>query len=253
MYNYKKTNQDITNGERLQELLGIQIRDNKKIPTEFILFDLEAIGTTDSGDWMEIIEIGAYKVRLKEQNAPVMVFADFGNTKEFLEYPEEYSIEVVDSYHSYVKPVFHPNIPKRLSKLIHLDKEQWNEIKHTAPEFPTVINEFIDWAGQDSVFVSWSSSDEDMIFANCDNNYVYDLPELAFLDLQYEYDSFKNESRRTGLGLAMEEQGIEFEGMQHTALDDSYNMLHIFEKMITEHGPRFTLNNTRDEVVAGRA
>ena len=92
-----------------------------------------------------------------------------------------------------------------------------------------------------------------MIFANCDNNYVYDIPELAFLDLQYEYDSFKNESRRTGLGLAMEEQGIEFEGMQHTALDDSYNMLHIFEKMINEHGPRFTLNNTRDEVVAGRA
>ena len=52
MYNYKKTNQDITNGERLQELLGIQIRDNKKLPTEFILFDLEAIGTMDSVDWI---------------------------------------------------------------------------------------------------------------------------------------------------------------------------------------------------------
>ena len=49
MYNCKKTNQDITNGERLQELLGIQIRDNKKLPSEFILFDLEANSNLSSG------------------------------------------------------------------------------------------------------------------------------------------------------------------------------------------------------------
>lgn len=239
-----------TNTKKFENLMSQGMKGLQDAPKEFVLFDLEAVGQDIGDDWMEIIEIGAYKVRIIEEEIPLFALIDFGGEEIRVDYPAQKKVEIIDSYHTYVKPVFHTSISKHLSKLIHMEKNKWADIQTNAPMFDEVIHEFIEWAGKDTVYVSWSSSDEDMIVTNCDVNYIYDLPDISFLDLQFEYDSFKKCPRRTGLGLALEEQNIEFVGEQHTALADTFNMLHLFEKMITEHGIEFTENTTKNNRVA---
>lgn len=175
---------------------------NLALNNTFILYDLEAVGKNQDDDFMEIIQVAACKVRMTSEGT-----------------------EVLDTFESYVRPVFHSKINKKINRLTHIDDK---DVKK-APYYYDVIPAFLQWAGIDSVFVSWGH-DEDMLFVNNFKHYYFDFPNLFFLDLQFVYDCQNHKKLRTGLKKALEEQNCMFEGQQHSALADSFNMLPLFTK-----------------------
>lgn len=170
---------------------------------EYIFLDLESLGSNYNDDFREIIEIGAKKVKYNNKN-----------------------YEVVDSFHSYISPVFH-RLNKKVSKLTGISKD---DLK-TGKEYEEAMNDLFQWAGKDATFVTWSRHDEKMIEENNNALYLYDLPELHSLDLQRIYDTKNNKSHCTNLKNALEELGETFVGQEHSALDDANNMIIIFDKL----------------------
>lgn len=187
--------------------------------TEYVLFDLEALHNGKQDDFMEIVEIAAYKVTF---NGKI----------------EEGNYSVIDTFQTYIKPVFHTHISKKLSKIIHFTMD---DLK-AAPSYDEAINSFYAWAG-DATFVSWSQSDKDMIYKNNRKHYVFDLPIVNFIDLQKEYDMWKHKKKRTGLTTALEDMGYTFEGSQHNALTDSFNMLPIMKEVLRVKGSKFNFSH----------
>lgn len=195
----------------------------------YILFDLEAVGNNECDDFMEIIEIAAYKVTIKN------------HMKCYSEYMKKHFVPqclIVDSYHSYVKPVFHQTLNKKISKLTNIS---FSDLL-TADYYDTVIKNFIEWAfidentGEktDAIFVSWSNSDKQMIEENNNSHFITNLPKLSYLDLQFEYDKIFRKGKRTSLTNAIKSIGNDFDGHCHSAQDDSFNMIPIMQTIINE-------------------
>lgn len=185
----------------------------------YILFDLEAIGTQHNNDFMEIVEIAAYKIKIMDN-----LYCDSEYMKQAF-IPQSI---IVDSFHEYIKPVFHSTITKKIDKLINIDM---NKLQ-TGKAYEDAIMDFVKWAGGDSIFVSWSNSDEEMISENNNKHFIYNFPGVNFMDLQKVYDSSFMKNKRTGLELAIKELGLKFSGNTHNAVDDSYNMIPIFTQLI---------------------
>lgn len=184
--------------------------------------DLEAVGQYSNNDFMEIIEIGAYKINIVKK----LSGCKYKET-EFQRKCRHEECLIVDNFHSYIKPIFHSNIPKKIAKLTHVD----NKDLVNAPYYDEVIKDFIKWAGKDAVLVGWSKSDKEMIMVNNMKHYVH-FPYNKYIDLQARYDSLFKKKKRTGLQHAITEIGKEFCGLAHNARDDSYNMIPIFERVV---------------------
>lgn len=184
----------------------------------YILFDLEAVGENSTDDFMEIIEIAAYKVHLTNH---LQLHSEYMR-RNFV--PQ---CMIVDSFHTYIKPVFHSSISKKLSKLINISME---DLKN-GDSYCHAIEDFIKWAGEDAVFVAWSENDRLMIEENNFRHYI-NTPKMEYVNLQKEYDKIFMKNKRTSLSTAVSETGNEFSGDKHSAADDSYNMLPILQYLI---------------------
>lgn len=175
---------------------------------KYILYDLEALGKRDRDhdDFMEIVEIAAIKVEVSHNKA-----------------------RVIDSFQSFVKPVFHKKITKKLHKLLSFTEQDLQN----APGYDKALSAFYAWAGDDVIYVSWGH-DEDMIYTNNMKHYLFDYSSMDCLDLQFIYDMHNDKKLRTGLKTALQEQNYTFEGQQHTALDDAKNMLPLFQQYLQD-------------------
>lgn len=168
------------------------------MPRQLILFDLEAAVNEDR----DIIEIGAWK--LKDLHQPVPV----------------------ESFHRFVRPL--SVIGKKATQKItglSLDALQ------KAETFETVFSDFLSWAGEDSLFVCWGH-DEQFLEAEC-VRYGMRLPDLHFLNLQFQYDQWVHHPYATRLCQALQECGCLFQGREHSALDDALNLLPILQFLQT--------------------
>lgn len=161
----------------------------------YILFDLEATVNADH----DVIEIGA--CRLCFQNS---------------------HFSVADSFHTYVRPVC-CNGRRKTYKLTGIDLK---ELK-TAPEFPDALQAFLDWAGEESVFVSWGCNDEQFLENECRRQGIA-MPDMSFMDLQAVYDQQFHHPFCTKLTSAIEECDGDFIGTPHTASADASNLLLLF-------------------------
>lgn len=196
----------------------------------YILFDLEAIGEFSTDDFMEIIEIAAYKVHITNH---------FHLNSEYMRRNFVPQCMIVDSFHTYIKPVFHTTISKKLNRLINISME---DLKSGA-SYCQAIEDFISWAGEDAVFVAWSENDRHMIEENNSRHYIR-IPRLEYMNLQKEYDKTFMKYKRTSLSKAVIETGNEFSGIKHSAADDSYNMLSILQDLVNKnHNCRYFWKN----------
>lgn len=166
-----------------------------------ILYDLEAIGENKGEDFMEIVEIAACKVDV-QHGVP----------------------KIIDQFRTYVKPIFHDHISKKISKVVHFSME---DLK-SGISYDDAFRKFIAWAGKNAVFVAWGY-DDDMIYENNLQYCIYDYPCLQYLDLQSIYDKKFKKEKRTGLKMALEERGFDFDGTQHTALADAINLFPLWK------------------------
>lgn len=182
-----------------------------------ILFDLEAL-SYHKDDFREIVEIAAYKIKILP-DAKCSLKTEYQKRK----YQKQFVI--IDYFHSFIHPVFHSHIPKKLEKLIKLDEKK---LKNGAM-YEEAIEDFINWAGHDAVFVAWSNNDEEMIE---ENNQMFAVPHaLTVVNLQKIYDNYYRKNKRTSLIRAVDEIGGVFEGNLHNPTADSLNMLPILNNL----------------------
>jgi 3'-5' exoribonuclease 1 len=180
----------------------------KKIKVNYIIYDVEA--TCWNGNHnrqQEIIEIGAIKIN------------GYG--------------ELDSSFSSFVRPIIHPILSSFCTELTSISQIDVNR----AAGFSEVIEEFMNWIEVDEsnyLLCSWGKFDKEMMISDCilhniDEDWVYD-----HIDIKQQYQEIKRLRQAKGLRKVVEQEGFEFTGEQHSAIDDAKNLAKIFLKYIDE-------------------
>lgn len=156
----------------------------------------------------EIIEIGAVKLNEK--------------------------LEQVDTFKSFIKPTAYPKINDMVHKLTSITTEMVWE----GGDFDDVIKSFLDWCGEDYVFVTWSDND---IFALEDNMLYHgmeidSLPECYDIQAMFD-DQISMNERSMALNYAIWKLGIKVSGGElHEALYDAMNTSEVFKRLDISDG-----------------
>lgn len=174
----------------------------------YIILDLEAtcwLGKPPKGI-NEVIEVGAVKVN------------QYGEVKGY--------------FSKLIKPSINPRLSGFCKKLTGIKQEQVN----AADGYIKVIDQFKEFIDLDEEFMlfSWGDNDKPYFVSNCklhDIDYEWLEP---FVDMRKKYLSFNGNRKKSGLKFIVESEGFEFEGDQHSAYVDAYNLSKIFVKYLDE-------------------
>jgi inhibitor of KinA sporulation pathway (predicted exonuclease) len=177
---------------------------------EFVVFDLEATCWEENSDLLdqEIIEIGAYIVNR------------YG--------------EATAQYNAFVRPVIHPYLSPFCQRLTSISQEMVSN----APTFDRVYPEFMDWVEANTegevTFASWGKMDLRLFRDDC-KHHRQDLDWGSdYLDLKQRYNRMKGHANPVGFRSALRREDLEFEGTPHRAIDDAYNLCHLFVRYIDD-------------------
>ncbi|USG65264.1 exonuclease domain-containing protein [Brevibacillus ruminantium] len=169
----------------------------------YILFDLEWNAVTKKHHCPEIIEIAA--IKLKEVDGMLVS----GET-----------------FHSFVRPCF--PLSKRTKKLLPVKTpDTW-----LAGRFFKVLQRFHKWIGREPhVLVSWGPDDKDVFRKNCEFHRL----DASWLERHVDFQRICMElfqfpkGQQIGLKKAVELIGSSFEGIHHSAKDDTRNTVRVFQ------------------------
>ncbi len=176
----------------------------------FIIYDLEA--TCWNGpvpkDIREVIEIGAYKL-------------------------DRYG-EIMSDFSTFVKPYFNKNLSAYCTELTTITQEQ----VFRAPSYEAAVEDFIDWIGyyddEDYLLCSWGDFDK-KIFVSNSNLYDMETDWTKFhINLKEQFKEIKRLKKAVGMQKALRIEGFEFEGTEHRAISDAYNLIKIFRNHIDQ-------------------
>ncbi len=167
----------------------------------YIVFDLEwnqsSAGREPSSPRLpfEIFEIGAVKLNEK--------------------------LEKVSEFHRLIKPCVYRQIHHIISEVTHISPE---ELEKNGKPFPEVMEEFIEWCGEDYTFCTWGSMD----LTELQRNMVYhglEIPfefPLLFYDVQKLFSLLYSDGKtRASLDEAVEFFHLKVDAPFHRALDDA--------------------------------
>ena len=136
----------------------------------------------------------------------------------------------ISMFKSYVKPEFNTMIYKKFEELTGISTAQ----VATAGNFNQVMNNFLDWCGQDEYEIyAWSTSDKIQIEKemyikklrpDTRMNYMFE----HWLDFQKIFMEIVEEDKLISLEKALNACGIPFSGKQHDALYDARNTSRLF-------------------------
>ncbi|MCR4593862.1 MAG: exonuclease domain-containing protein [Clostridiales bacterium] len=131
-------------------------------------------------------------------------------------------LEITDSFSSFVKPQASRKIRKRIKELTHIEPEDLM----SAERFRFVMKNFMDWAGDDFILLSWGDTDIRTLITNFkyfDKSKNINFIE-KYIDLQSYVQKFieTKKGQQAGLAYAAECLGIDHEKYpHHRALQDS--------------------------------
>lgn len=104
----------------------------------YIIFDLEwNYGTDEEQGIGEIIELGAVKLNSR--------------------------LETVDELGLYIKPSLYPKLHKRIASLTGIRDR---DLAEKGIPFPEAYGRFLDWCGEDGIWMTWSPSDLPVLLDN---------------------------------------------------------------------------------------
>ena len=127
-------------------------------------------------------------------------------------------------FHQYIKPIKNPKLTRFCTKLTGVTQSDVND----AEEFLSVMSVITDWFSElqvsmsKTLFTSWSPFDGQQLKRECLHNDI-PCPFLHFLDLQHCFKQTQQQSTMHSVSKALEIVGLEFEGRQHSAIDDARN------------------------------
>ncbi len=168
----------------------------------FIVMDLESTCGERDTDFksQETIEIGA--VRLND------------------------SLETIDEFNAFVKPVGNPRLSEFCQDLTSITQQDVDY----ADTFDIVFEKFFHWIGSDSYSIaSWGLADIDHIRIDC-KRHKLKYPKLFSKKHVNVKELFakKKRVRPCGMKQAMQMMNIPQQGTHHRAIDDARNIARIF-------------------------
>lgn len=169
-------------------------------PRHYLVIDFEAT-CCDRGSVpvpeMEIIEIGA-----------VMV--------------EAATFRVIDEFVSFVRPIRHQTLTAFCTEMTTITQSDVD----AAPGFVEVAARFKTWLApyDDFVFCSWGDYDRKQLDQDCAFHQIPNPIEQPHINAKREFARRQQLKKRPGLGGAIAEAGLVFEGTQHRGIDDARNI-----------------------------
>ena len=126
------------------------------------------------------------------------------------------------TFRCYVKPEYGP-IKKHITRLTSITQAMVD----TGEVFEPSFRAFVDWVGKEETTIySWSMSDIKQLRVEC----RYKMPDFntawldeRWVDLQQKFDDRLGRHNNLALKYALGAMNHDFEGRQHTALDDAIN------------------------------
>lgn len=142
--------------------------------------------------------------------------------------------DIIGRYESFVKPRYSAHIEESVSILTHITDRMLKE----APDYIEVINGFLDWAGNTKYVMSWSTTDLLQLRAESRQKEFEDtrLTEMFnnWIDLQKCFGDELGLEHQISLINAIKGIGLDFMGMEHSAIDDAENTAYIYQAMQNE-------------------
>ncbi|EJV82992.1 exonuclease [Bacillus mycoides] len=179
-----------------------------KNATHFIVFDIERnFRPYKSEDPSEIVDIGAVKIDVS-------------------------TMKVIGEFSELVKPS--ASLTRHTTKLTGITKKDLIGVGN----FPQIIEKFIQFIGEDSIFVSWGKEDYRFLSQDC-TLYGVECPcmekESRFDVQKFVFQAYEELFEHTpSLQFAVDQLGLTWEGKQHRALADAENTANIFLKAYSE-------------------
>ncbi|MZE59374.1 exonuclease, partial [Bacillus anthracis] len=176
--------------------------------THFIVFDIERnFRPYKSEDPSEIVDIGAVKI-------------------------EASTMKVIGEFSELVKPG--ARLTRHTTKLTGITKKDLIGVE----KFPQIIEKFIRFIGEDSIFVTWGKEDYRFLSHDCTLHSVECpcMEKERRIDLQkFVFQAYEELFEHTpSLQSAVEQLGLIWEGKQHRALADAENTANILLKAYSE-------------------
>ncbi|NSL67716.1 exonuclease [Bacillus toyonensis] len=179
-----------------------------KNATRFIVFDIERnFRPYKSEDPSEIVDIGAVKIDVS-------------------------TMKVIGEFSELVKPS--APLTRHTTKLTGITKKDLIGVE----KFPQIIEKFIQFIGEDSVFISWGKEDYHFLSHDCtlhglecpcmEKDSRFDLQKFVFQAYEELFE------HTPSLQSAVEQLGLTWEGKQHRALADAENTANILLKIYSE-------------------
>ena len=181
-------------------------------PKAYIVMDLE-FNSPNTGSFVtkngislksEIVEIGAVKL--------------------------DKDLNTVDTFRKYIRPDAYFKMRDEIVKITEITTEMIWE----GEPFKDAIGEFLDWCGEDFVFITWSENDilaieDNMLYHGLD---IEGLPECYDIQLMFD-DQVTMYDKRMPLNYAIWKFDFKPEP-QHDALSDAINTAEVFRRLDLE-------------------
>lgn len=158
-------------------------------------------------------------------------------------------MEIVDEISVPVHPTHYLTIHPRVKRMTGLS----NDVLCDAPDFVEGFEQFMDWCGEDCVFLTWGGDDVSVLQQNVDFFRVErDLPRMY--DIQRLYSAAVGKSGQTALKTAMEALDVQEDEARtfHNAMHDAYYTAEVFRRLPRpmdvlkyEEHPRKLVHNER--------
>ncbi|MBY0598612.1 exonuclease [Bacillus bingmayongensis] len=177
-------------------------------PKYYIVFDVERnFRPYKSQDPLEVVDIGAIKV-------------------------EASTMQIIGRFSSLVKPT--APLTRHTTKLTGITKKDLKEVE----KFPMVMKRFLQFAGDDYIFITWGKEDYKFLAQDCQLHNI-ECPNIESerkFDLQkFVFQAYEQLFIHTpSLKFAVEQFALEWEGKQHRAFADAKNTVNIFLKVSKE-------------------
>ena len=162
------------------------------------------------------------------------------------------SLEVVDTFESFVKPVLNPVLTRFASKLTGITQEDVD----SADGYEDVSSRLGDFLEpyRDAVALQWGTGDMRQIVSDCDlHNVPNPFGEIKHYDLKKSYGKMYYQKNSIGLRRVMEMLGIERVGDEHRALSDAmmtFEVMKFIKEKWSDEYKKMVLSKMKDQVTA---
>jgi inhibitor of KinA sporulation pathway (predicted exonuclease) len=143
--------------------------------------------------------------------------------------------DAASEFSSFVKPVAEPVLSEFCRRLTGIQQSDVD----AAPLFPTVMEAFLDWIGEEPVALcSWGGYDIRQLQVDCRRHGISFPAALnSHINLKIEFAS-RQVTKPCGMKQALKILGIPLEGEHHRAIDDARNIAKIARTLLMKPAGR---------------